>query len=87
MNYPYDQYLDTTGLTCPEPVMLLHKAMRALQPGQVIKVVATDPSTGRDIPKFCQFLGHDLLNESTACGGATADGQVEYCYWIRKKQD
>lgn len=71
--------------------MLLHKAMRELQAGQIIKVVATDPSTERDIPKFCQFLGHDLLNEAehydTASVAGETEGQVEFCYLIRKKQD
>jgi|TARA_B110000116_G_scaffold254528_1_gene252114 tRNA 2-thiouridine synthesizing protein A len=56
-----NQYLDTCGLLCPEPVMMLHQAVRELNSGQVLEVTATDPSTTRDIPKFCQFLGHELL--------------------------
>ena len=61
MKTEFDQLLDTQGLYCPEPVMMLHNAVRDAKPGDVIKVIATDPSTERDIPKFCQFLGHDLL--------------------------
>ncbi|MEZ0122898.1 MAG: sulfurtransferase TusA [Candidatus Reddybacter sp.] len=57
----FDTLLDTSGLSCPEPVMMLHGAVRDVARGQVIKVVATDPSTVRDIPKFCQFLDHKLL--------------------------
>lgn len=53
--------LDATGLYCPEPVMMLHNAVRELSEGDILKVIATDPSTQRDIPKFCQFLGHGLL--------------------------
>ena len=56
-----DQHLDTSGLLCPEPVMMLHQAVRELNSGEVLEVTATDPSTARDIPKFCQFLGHELL--------------------------
>lgn len=56
----FDLLLDTSGLLCPEPVMILHSAIRGLASGKVIKVVATDPSTMRDIPKFCRFLGHEL---------------------------
>lgn len=68
--------LDTKGLTCPEPVMLLHTSVRDAHAGDVIRVEATDPSTERDIPKFCQFLGHPLL--------ATArDGEL-YIYYLRK---
>lgn len=58
-----DVRLDTTGLICPEPVMMLHNAVRDAARGQVIEVVATDPSTRRDIPKFCQFLGHELVSQ------------------------
>lgn len=52
--------LDARGLTCPEPVMLLHKAVAELSPGQRLLVLATDPTTQRDIPQFCRFLGHAL---------------------------
>ena len=54
--------LDTSGLLCPEPVMMLHNAVRDAAGGDIIEVIATDPSTQRDIPKFCQFLGHELLS-------------------------
>jgi tRNA 2-thiouridine synthesizing protein A len=61
--------LDTSGLLCPEPVMMLHSAIRDLAAGDCIEVLATDPSTQRDIPKFCQFLGHQLqVSESTGTG-------------------
>lgn len=63
-NYTVDRHLDACGLLCPEPVMLLHKAMREASAGHYIEVIATDPSTQRDIPNFCEFLGHKLtLNE------------------------
>jgi len=55
--------LDTKGLLCPEPLMLLHKAVREVESGQIIEVIATDPSTERDITKFCTFLGHTLLSQ------------------------
>lgn len=68
--------LDARGLFCPEPVMLLHKKVRELPPGAVLEVLATDPSTSRDIPKFCIFLGHELL-------ASEQDGEL-YRYRIRK---
>ena len=72
----FDQLLDASGLFCPEPVMLLHNAVRDVATGAVLKVVATDPSTRRDIPKFCRFLGHELLQQQER------DGQL--IYFIRK---
>ncbi len=61
----FETLLDTQGLYCPEPVMLLHGAIAAIAVDQVVKVVATDPSTQRDIPKFCDFLGHQLIQSTT----------------------
>lgn len=60
----YDAELDARGLFCPEPVMMLHNRINDVQPGGVLRVLATDPSTTRDIPRFCQFLGHELLSAS-----------------------
>lgn len=62
-SYKITKQLDATGLTCPEPVMLLHKVMREIEKGDCVEVIATDPSTQRDIPKFCQFLDHRLLRQ------------------------
>lgn len=73
-----DAELDASGLFCPEPVMMLHGKVRELAAGDVLKVIATDPSTQRDIPKFCMFLEHQLLESSEQDG--------TYMYWIRKKQ-
>jgi tRNA 2-thiouridine synthesizing protein A len=69
--------LDACGLFCPEPVMMLHKKFREIAAGTEVLILATDPSTGRDIPKFCHFLGHELLSSEN-------DGSV-YRYRIRKK--
>ena len=68
--------IDAIGLKCPEPVMLLHAAMRRLAPGQELTLRATDPSTERDVPNFCEFLGHALLI-------ARREGD-EFLYRIRK---
>lgn len=71
------EVLDANGLICPEPVMLLHNRIRAIESGQIIKVCATDPSTERDILRFCDFLKHPLLFWQEVGG--------QYEYWIQKK--
>lgn len=63
-----EHLLDTLGLYCPEPVMMLHSKIDDLQSGELVKVLASDPATQRDIPKFCQFLGHELLEQSEEGG-------------------
>ena len=77
MDIACDAELDASGLHCPEPVMLLHNKVRDLPAGAVLKVIASDPSTRRDIPKFCMFLGHELQQQ--------AQHEGVYLYWIRIK--
>lgn len=71
--------LDTPGLMCPEPVMMLHGKVKEMSAGDIVKVIATDPSTTRDIPKFCQFLGFSLLNQQ--------EEDETYIYFIEKPAD
>ena len=33
-----------------------------------LQVLATDPSTQRDIPRFCSFLGHELVEQNETDG-------------------
>ncbi|REC96655.1 tRNA 2-thiouridine synthesizing protein A [Kushneria indalinina DSM 14324] len=58
-----NETLDTTGLYCPEPIMMMHNRVREMAPGQVLEIIATDPATTRDVPKFCTFLGHELIEQ------------------------
>lgn len=73
--------LATHGLRCPEPIMMLHKVVRKAQAGEIIELLATDPSTSWDIPKFCMHLGHELVaNEQRQ----DEQQQTEYRYLIKK---
>jgi tRNA 2-thiouridine synthesizing protein A len=71
-----DHELDAVGLICPEPLMLVRNQVRRMQSGQVLHVIATDPSTRRDLHDFCRFLGHEMVVEQAAAG--------RYQFWIRK---
>jgi tRNA 2-thiouridine synthesizing protein A len=73
-----DIELDTKGLKCPEPVMMLHRQIRKMAVGEVVKVIATDPATAHDIPSFCEFLPHELLHSDVV--------DDEYIYWLKKGQ-
>jgi len=72
-----DHTLDVCGLFCPEPVMMLHNIIRDVAAGEVIEVWATDPATTRDIPRFCSFLGHELLAQEETDG--------KYVYLLQKR--
>ena len=71
-----DHTLDARGLLCPEPLMLVRNRVREMASGEVLHVLATDPSTGRDFTNFCRFMGHQLVDETQL--------DAEYHYWIRK---
>ncbi len=72
-----DHQLDTLGLRCPEPVMMVRKKIRALAMNETLLVIADDPATTRDIPSFCRFMDHDLL--------ASDITTKPYQYLIQKK--
>jgi len=54
------------GLLCPEPIMMLHRAIQEVKQGEQIELFTTDSSTERDVNRFCDFLGHNLLKKETS---------------------
>ena len=73
--------LNTRGLRCPEPVMMLHQAIRKSKSGDVVEIFATYNSTSWDIPKFCMHLGHELLLQEEVLDAA---GNKEFHYLVKK---
>lgn len=71
-----DVTLDATGLKCPEPVMMIRKNIRQISAGQVLLVLADDPSTKRDVMSFCEYMDHQLLAKDVTA--------IPYRYWIKK---
>ncbi|MGF1644970.1 MAG: sulfurtransferase TusA family protein [Thiotrichales bacterium] len=57
-----EQTLDARGLNCPLPVLRTKKSLSALQSGETLKVVATDPGAMKDIASFCNQTGNTLLS-------------------------
>lgn len=60
--------LDTSGLTCPIPILKAKKALAALAPGAVLEVVATDPAAPKDFIAFCKATGNELLSSTQEAG-------------------
>ena len=54
--------LDLSGLKCPLPVLKIRKALHALQPGDLLRVVCTDPLAGIDVPNLIRETG-DILED------------------------
>jgi tRNA 2-thiouridine synthesizing protein A len=46
---------------CGDLVLELRQRLRALAPGQVLEVRATDPGAPEDIPAWCGLTGNRLV--------------------------
>ncbi|HSU05634.1 MAG TPA: sulfurtransferase TusA family protein [Acetobacteraceae bacterium] len=56
-----DTVLDVKGLNCPLPVLRANRSLRAMKPGERLRVLATDRASVADFQAFCRETGHDLL--------------------------
>jgi tRNA 2-thiouridine synthesizing protein A len=56
---------DARGLVCPEPVLRTAKAMRSVDPGETLTVLATDPVASIDFPYYCHHAGLELLSTTS----------------------
>ncbi|CUJ93341.1 Sulfurtransferase TusA [Shimia thalassica] len=65
------QDLDAIGLLCPLPVLKLRKRLKALSPGDRIRLLADDPAAIVDVPHFCNESGHVLVEASDQGGTLT----------------
>ena len=63
-----DQVLDCSGLLCPMPIVKTNKAIKELQSGQVLKVIATDAGYPPDIEAWSRQTGNPLLNSMAEDG-------------------
>ena len=61
----FDKDFDASGLACPLPIVKTKKALNDMQPGQVLRVIATDPGSVCDMEAFAEQTGNTLLSSST----------------------
>jgi tRNA 2-thiouridine synthesizing protein A len=73
----HDVEVDARGLNCPLPILRTKKALNAMNSGQVLRILATDPGSVRDFQAFSRQTGNALL-ASSAEGG-------EFHFLLRKK--
>ena len=57
----YDVELDTSGLSCPLPILKTKKALAVMQNGQLLHVIATDPASVLDFTAFSAKTGNELI--------------------------
>ena len=73
----FDKELDARGLNCPLPILRSKKSLGELTSGQVLKIVATDPGSVKDMQAFCKQTGNELLS--------SVEENKTYVFMVRKK--
>jgi tRNA 2-thiouridine synthesizing protein A len=73
----FDKELDARGLACPLPILKTKKALNDMVSGQVLKVVATDPGSIKDMQAFATQTGNPLLS-------STEENKV-YQFFLQRK--
>lgn len=66
-----DARLDARGLNCPLPILKTRKAIAALEAGQVLEIIASDPGAVKDMDAFCKQTGNELIQSHSEQGGFT----------------
>jgi len=54
--------LDLKGLLCPLPVVKIAQAIKAVNVGDVVEAMATDPGVLADIPAWARSSGNELVS-------------------------
>jgi tRNA 2-thiouridine synthesizing protein A len=73
-----DQVLDCSGMLCPMPVVKTFKAIKAMEIGQVLKMVATDPGAPPDMEAWSRQTGNELLRSMQEDG--------KFIFYIRRNK-
>jgi tRNA 2-thiouridine synthesizing protein A len=55
------QVLDCKGMQCPLPVIKTAQAIKGIEPGQVLELLATDPGVEPDMKAWTSRTGNELL--------------------------
>lgn len=57
----FDEDWDAAELGCGDLVVRLRFRVKAMRPGQVLRVRALDPGAPQDLPAWCRLTGETLL--------------------------
>jgi tRNA 2-thiouridine synthesizing protein A len=71
------QHIDTRGLSCPMPIVKTAQAIKTVESGSLLEVLATDAGSVKDFAAWSRTTGHELVEQSV-------DGGV-YRFVIRRK--
>jgi len=55
------KYIDASNLECPLPLLKTKLAFSVLASGDIVEVVATDPTSWNDFASYARISGNKLL--------------------------
>jgi tRNA 2-thiouridine synthesizing protein A len=64
----FDKEFDASGLSCPLPILKTKKALADMTSGQVLKLIATDRGSVKDMQAYADQTGNTLLATDEANG-------------------
>lgn len=62
MDVVIDRTLDMRGFQCPIPVVKTNQEIKTMDPGQVLKVLATDKGALADFPAWAEDTGNEIVS-------------------------
>ena len=65
--------VDNRGMLCAQGIVRLMRALVALPPGQLVRVLSTDPAAEHDYPAWCRNTGHVFLEHRWKDGLIVSD--------------
>ncbi len=81
MSQTFDRLLDARGLSCPMPLVNARKEIGRLEPGQVLKVVATDRGSVADFQGWAKVAKHmELVGQETE----SLEGTNVYVHFVKR---
>ena len=71
-----DQTLDCKGMLCPLPIVKVSKAIKEIEAGQILLLLATDPGSRPDMAAWTKRTGNPLLHQDQ-------EGDL-FRFWIQR---
>ena len=62
------QHVDARGLSCPMPIVKTALAIKKVEPGALLEVLATDPGSVKDFAAWARSTGNELVEQSADAG-------------------
>jgi tRNA 2-thiouridine synthesizing protein A len=62
------QRVDARGLSCPLPIVRTAIAIKSLNSGDLIEVLATDPGSTKDFTAWAKTTGNELVEQGVEDG-------------------